>query len=125
MGVNRARSWASPNRGSASSTAVRCGRSVPSSSQNRHEATRTLHRCHISAETIGMMRGMRGGKHRVRRLSRRVIVLLVVLGLLVLGVAGTAFGALRYDHNRLGLILPGVRIDGIDVGNMDRAGAVA
>ena len=72
-----------------------------------------------------MMVGMSGGKHRARRLSRRMVVLLVVLGLLVLGIAGTAFGALRYDHNREGLILPGVRVDGIDVGNMDRARAVA
>jgi lipoprotein-anchoring transpeptidase ErfK/SrfK len=72
-----------------------------------------------------MIMGMGRGRHRVRRISRRVLVLLVVLGVLVLGVAGTAFGALRYDRNRLVLILPGVRIDGIDVGNMDRAGAVA
>src|SRR5260221_14267718 len=90
-----------------------------------HEGPRSLLRCHISAETIGMIMGMGRGRHRVRRISRRVIVLLVVLGLLVLGIAGTAFGALRYDRNRQGLILPGVRVDGIDVGNMDRARAVA
>src|SRR5215471_17624629 len=72
-----------------------------------------------------MISGVRRGRHRIRRLSRRMVVLLVVLGLLVLGIAGSAFGALRYDHNRQGLILPGVRIDGIDVGNMDRAQATA
>ena len=72
-----------------------------------------------------MIMGMGRGRHRVRRISRRVIVLLVVLGVLVLGIAGTAFGALRYDRNRQGLILPGVRIDGIDIGNMDRARALA
>jgi len=67
---------------------------------------------------------MNRGKHRVRRFSRRAIVFLVVLGLLVVGLAGTAFGALRYDRAHAGLILPGVTIDGIDVGTMDRDQAV-
>jgi lipoprotein-anchoring transpeptidase ErfK/SrfK len=63
---------------------------------------------------------MNRGRHRVRRLSRRAIVLVVVLGLVVVGLAGTAFGALRYDRAHSGLILPGTTINGVQVGNMDR-----
>jgi lipoprotein-anchoring transpeptidase ErfK/SrfK len=67
---------------------------------------------------------MTHGRHRVRRLGRGTLVLLVVLGLLVVGTAGTAVAAFRYDRARTGTILPGITIDGIAVGDMTRAQAM-
>ncbi len=47
----------------------------------------------------------------------------VVLGVLVLGGAVAAYGAIRYERAHEGRILPGVRIDGLDVGGMTRTQA--
>ena len=64
------------------------------------------------------------GKHRVRRFRRRTIVLLTVSFLLVVGVAGSAVAAIRYDHRYAGRMLPGLSIDGVAVGGMTRAQAL-
>jgi lipoprotein-anchoring transpeptidase ErfK/SrfK len=64
------------------------------------------------------------GKHRIRRLSRGTIVLLVVVGLLATAVGGTAVAAIRYDHSHAGRILPGVTVGGVPVGGMTRAQAI-
>ena len=48
----------------------------------------------------------------------------VVLGVLGLGTAGTAYAALRYDRSHAGLILPGVKVQGVDVSGMTRAQAI-
>lgn len=46
-----------------------------------------------------------------------------LVGALVLG-SGAAYGAYRYDRSHAGTILPGVTIDGVDVGDMTRAEAI-
>jgi hypothetical protein len=52
------------------------------------------------------------------------MVLLIVAGLLVTAVAGSAVAAIRYDHSNAGRILPGFAIDGVPVGGMTRAQAM-
>lgn len=51
------------------------------------------------------------------------VVLLLVAGVLVLG-GGLAFAAFRYDEATASRILPGVAIDGVDVGEMSRDEAI-
>jgi lipoprotein-anchoring transpeptidase ErfK/SrfK len=64
------------------------------------------------------------GKHRIKRFGGGTLILLIVLGVLVLGTVGTAFAAIRYDQARSDLILPGVTVDGVDVGGMTSAQAI-
>src|SRR6266498_1285584 len=64
------------------------------------------------------------GHHRARRLGRATTIFLVIVGLLVAGIAGTAFAAYRYDQARADRILPGITIDGVAVGEMTRAQAI-
>ncbi len=69
---------------------------------------------------------MSRGRHVRRQGLRRVaVVAAVVLGVLVLGGAVGAFAAMRYEHAHADTILPGVRIDGLDVGGMTRPQAQA
>jgi len=64
------------------------------------------------------------GKHSKRALGRGWVVgLAVVIATLALG-GSTAFAAYRYDHASAAHILPGVSIDGVDVGGMTRDEAV-
>jgi lipoprotein-anchoring transpeptidase ErfK/SrfK len=65
------------------------------------------------------------GKHRAKRFGWGKIVLLVLVMVLVLGSVGTAYAAMRYDRARVDLILPGVTINGVNVGGMTKAQAVA
>jgi len=64
------------------------------------------------------------GHHRARRLGRATTIFLVIVGLLVAGIAGTAFAAYRYDQARADRILPGITIDGVAVGEMTRTQAI-
>ncbi len=68
---------------------------------------------------------MSKGRHRRRKvLGRGPIVLVVILGLLAAGGAGSAYAAYQYDQSRATRILPGVSIAGVDVGNMTRPQAI-
>lgn len=74
------------------------------------------------------MRQMRRGRHRrtsgfLGRRSIRVGLLTVVV--LALMFSGTAFAGYQYDRARSSRILPGVSIDGLDVGGMERGEAIA
>jgi len=64
------------------------------------------------------------GKHSGRRIGRGLLVLLVLVGVLALGVAGTTVAAVRYEQGRADRILPGITVAGIDVGGMTRAQAI-
>jgi lipoprotein-anchoring transpeptidase ErfK/SrfK len=48
------------------------------------------------------------------------LVLFIALGLLAAGGAGSAYAAYRYDRATATHIMPGVSIEGVDVGNMTR-----
>jgi lipoprotein-anchoring transpeptidase ErfK/SrfK len=65
------------------------------------------------------------GRHSSRRVGRGTIVVLVVTFVLFAGVAGTAFAGMSYDRSHADRILPGIRVDGVDVGGLTRAAAVA
>ena len=69
---------------------------------------------------------MARGRH-VARAARRRWPLIVGLtsGLLVLALGGAAYAAYRYDRSMSGRILPGVRIDGVDVSGLTRSEALA
>lgn len=65
---------------------------------------------------------MSRGKHAPRRRGlRRLGVILAVTGVVVVLLGGVAYAGYRYDHARAARVLPGIRIAGIDVGNMTRA----
>ena len=53
------------------------------------------------------------------------VVLFVALSLLAAGGAGSAYAAYRYERTHDSKILPGVRIAGVDVGDMNRSEALA
>jgi lipoprotein-anchoring transpeptidase ErfK/SrfK len=65
------------------------------------------------------------GRHRTSRIGWGTFVVLVVVCVLLAGAAGSAFAAMSYDRSHADRILPGVRVDGVDVGGMTRAEAVA
>ncbi|HXF37046.1 MAG TPA: L,D-transpeptidase family protein [Actinomycetota bacterium] len=67
---------------------------------------------------------MRRGRHARRAFGGGLPVLLILLALLVLAAGGGAYAAYRYDAERAGRILPGVRVAGVDVSGMTRAQAV-
>jgi hypothetical protein len=61
-------------------------------------------------------------KHSAHRRAKRFVVVLVALvGTLTMLGAGVAYAGYRYDQNRIGRLLPGIRIDGIAIGGMTRA----
>ncbi|HWC32696.1 MAG TPA: L,D-transpeptidase/peptidoglycan binding protein [Actinomycetota bacterium] len=69
-------------------------------------------------------------RHRrhARRLSGRIGGVRIAVGVgvaLALVLGGTAYGAYRYDGAAAGRLLPGVKIAGVDVGEMTRAEAIA
>ncbi len=65
------------------------------------------------------------GKHSTRRIGRGTVVILVVLTVLIAGAVGTAFAAMSYDRSHADRILPGVRVEGVNVGGLTRAEAIA
>lgn len=67
---------------------------------------------------------MARGRHARRRLRGAVIVG-AVIGVLVLALGGAGYAAYRYEMANADRILPGVRIEGVDVGGMTRAEALA
>ena len=67
---------------------------------------------------------MARGKHGKRAVGRGWKIALVTVGLLSVMGAGTAYAAYRYDASSADLILPGVRVAGIDVSGMTRSQAV-
>jgi len=69
---------------------------------------------------------MAKGRHAPRRRrAALLIVLSAVIGGLLLACGGAAFAAMRYEQEHADRILPGVTVDGIDVGGMTEAEAVA
>ncbi len=65
------------------------------------------------------------GQHRTSRIGWGTIVVLVVVVVLFAGIAGTAFAGMSYDRSHADRILPGVRVEGVNVGGMTRAEAIA
>ena len=66
------------------------------------------------------------GRHSAgRHLGRVPVIIGVVVLVLGLLTAGSAYGAFRYDRSNAGRVLPGVEVAGVDVGGMTRAEATA
>jgi lipoprotein-anchoring transpeptidase ErfK/SrfK len=65
----------------------------------------------------------RKGRHSKARFGGRLSIVAVISIVLVVLVAGGAFAGYTYDRAQSASILPGVRIQGIDVGGMSRAAA--
>jgi lipoprotein-anchoring transpeptidase ErfK/SrfK len=63
------------------------------------------------------------GHHR-RRIGRWWMALIILLGVVLVGAGGAAYAAYRYEQARAGRILPGVRVEGVDVGGMTRQEAL-
>jgi lipoprotein-anchoring transpeptidase ErfK/SrfK len=68
---------------------------------------------------------MARGRHARRFAGGIVPVLLIVLTVLVVLGGGATFAAYRYDRGGADRILPGITIDGVQVGRMTRQEAVA
>jgi lipoprotein-anchoring transpeptidase ErfK/SrfK len=68
---------------------------------------------------------MARGQHAKRIASGLLPVVLIVLTVLVVLGGGATYAAYRYDHDGEDRILPGVVIDGVDVGRMTRDEAIA
>jgi lipoprotein-anchoring transpeptidase ErfK/SrfK len=68
---------------------------------------------------------MARGRHAERLAGGVLPVLLIVLTVLVVLGGGATFAAYRYDRDAADRILPGVTIDGVDVGLMTRPEAIA
>jgi lipoprotein-anchoring transpeptidase ErfK/SrfK len=68
---------------------------------------------------------MARGRHARRIASGLLPVVLIVLTVLVVLGGGATYAAYRYDHDTEGRILPGIVIDGVDVGRMTRDEAIA
>ena len=68
---------------------------------------------------------MARGRHEARAARRRWPLFVgLTSGLLVLALGGAAYAAYRYDRSMSGRILPGVRIDGVDVSGLTRSEAL-
>lgn len=66
------------------------------------------------------------GRHSAGRpLSRVPVIICVVVLVLGLLTAGSAYGAFRYDRSNAGRVLPGVEVAGVDIGGMTREEATA
>src|SRR2546426_494452 len=64
---------------------------------------------------------MGAGRHAGRKRGGRAVSILLVTTLVLAGLAGgAAYAGYRYDRNRIDRILPGIRIAGVDVGDMTR-----
>jgi lipoprotein-anchoring transpeptidase ErfK/SrfK len=63
---------------------------------------------------------MAKGRHVRHRRLRAVVIVSVIAGVLLLAVGGVAYAAYRYERAHADRVLPGVRIDGVDVGGMTR-----
>jgi hypothetical protein len=68
---------------------------------------------------------MAQGRHVRRRRFRAATIVAIVAGAMLLIAGGVSYGAYRFEASHADLILPGVTVDGVDVGGMDRAHAIA
>jgi lipoprotein-anchoring transpeptidase ErfK/SrfK len=69
---------------------------------------------------------MARGRHEARAAHRRwPLIVGLTSGLLILALGGAGYAAYRYDRSMTGRILPGVRVDGVDVSGMTEAEALA
>jgi hypothetical protein len=67
---------------------------------------------------------MSSRKHAVRRRHRRALWIVLVTACVLVAMAGSAaYAGYRYEQNRSGRLLPGIRIAGIDVSGMTRSQA--
>lgn len=66
---------------------------------------------------------MSKGRHASSRKIRGLVIVVAVIGVLVLAVGAAAYAAYRYEQVRADRILPGVRIEGVDVSGMTRTEA--
>lgn len=67
---------------------------------------------------------MARGRHARRIAGGFIPVLLIVLSVLALLGGGATFAAIRYDRGGADTILPGITIDGVQVGRMTRSEAI-
>jgi lipoprotein-anchoring transpeptidase ErfK/SrfK len=68
---------------------------------------------------------MAKGTHAPARRHRAIAVVAIVAGVFVLAAGGAAYSAYRYEQSHADRILPGVTIEGVDVGGMTKSEAVA
>jgi lipoprotein-anchoring transpeptidase ErfK/SrfK len=70
---------------------------------------------------------MSRGRHVAARSWKRRLPIVIVVSVVFVGLvmAGSAYATYDYERSHADQILPGVKIAGIDVGGMDRAGAIA
>lgn len=67
---------------------------------------------------------MATGRHGKSRIGRGWKVAIVSVGVVAILGAGTAYAAYRYDRSTATRIVPGVSIDGVDVGDLTRTQAI-
>jgi lipoprotein-anchoring transpeptidase ErfK/SrfK len=68
---------------------------------------------------------MANGRHvHRRRRSAIIVAVLIVLATIGLVFAGAAYAAIRYERSHADRIMPGVRIEGVEVSGMTRAEAL-
>jgi hypothetical protein len=69
---------------------------------------------------------MARGRHESRAArSRWPLIVGLLSGVLVIAVGGAAYAAYRYDRSMEGRILPGVKVEGVDVSGMTREEAIS
>ena len=68
---------------------------------------------------------MARGRHESRAARSWPLIVGLLSGVLVIVLGGAAYAAYRYDRSMDGRILPGVRIEGIDVSGMTREEAIS
>lgn len=67
---------------------------------------------------------VRKGRHARRMAGGRLPVVLILISVTTVAIGGSAFAALRYDQTNARRILPGVTVDGVNIGGMTRKQAV-